>query len=417
VTAPIDFAMAPQRGLLKLDGGRCAIVLHYTASWTKSYPPGVYDASGKKIFRLDRDLLIDDSGHEYYFDNKWDRVSKDGGIVMNYHFNKRQWEWVEGVPMNTSPILADRVDKESIRRIYKDDGRALKTPEQGDYPILRFENGKYLNEFGEPVYSLYGHLPEWAQIILLHRYYEQVYLSDAIVEIDARRTVAADLFANSNSLAVDVFNWGADYGPSRKKTIVYFTELEGEIFVLNEGQIRQVKNKWLNLNEKPLLGSGSTVKIPEASFYLSKRKAKKRGVTDIGSKSVVLEIKARPEHSAEFLSAITQYVADDREEAVFEETESISVETAGSACSMLHDLKSTRSKIKTSVRFVNNRENPVHVYWIDPKSEEIFYRTLAKGESHNQSTTLTHLWLVRDENGSCLGVFEPTENGSEAVLF
>ena len=293
----------------------------------------------------------------------------------------------------------------------------MRTTEQGDYPILRFENNKYLNEFGEPVYSLFGRLPEWCQIMLLHRYYEQVYLSDAIVEIDAKRAVAADLFANSNSLAVDVFNWGAEYGQRRKKTIVYFTELEGEIFVLGEGQIRQIKNKWLVLNEKPLLGSGSTVKIPEASFYLSKRKGKKRGVTGIESKSVVLEIKAKSEHSAELRSAISQYVADTHEEAVVEGTDSISTEPASSACSMLHDLRSIKSKNKASLRFVNNRENQIHVYWIDFKSKEVFYKTLAKGESYVQGTFPTHPWLVRDENGGCLGVFETVENGSEAVLF
>ena len=75
--------------------------------------------------------------------------------------------------------------------------------------------------------------------------------------------------------------------------------------MLSDGQIIRIKNDWLVLNEKPRLGSYN-VKIPEASFYLSKRKAKKRGIQGIGSDSVVLEIKAKPEHMAELREAIIQ---------------------------------------------------------------------------------------------------------------
>jgi hypothetical protein len=274
---------------------------------SKSHDTGIYDTLGNRIFYVAEGILFDDSGNSYAYDGQWQRITRDGGVVMEYRFNRRQWEWVEGVPMKKSPLLADRVDKDSIRRIYKSKNRVLTTTEQGSYPILSFRDGNYVNEFGEPVYSLSGFFPGWASIILLHHYYEQVYKSDAIVEINARRAVAADIFANSNSLAVDVFKWGTNYETRRKnKKMIYFTAVEGEIFVLSEEQIKRIKNGWLILNEKPLLGSGSTVKIPEASFYLSKRKAKKAGVQGIESDSVVLQLKAKPEHMTELREAMSQ---------------------------------------------------------------------------------------------------------------
>ena len=152
----------------------------------------------------------------------------------------------------------------------------------------------------------------------------------------------------------------------------------------------------------------------------------------IESDSIVLEIKAKPEYMAELRSAISQYVADAYEKTVVERTHSISTESistesvstefvstefVSSVCSTLDDLRSIESKNKTSIRFVNNHENQVHVYWIDFKRKEVLYKSLAKGESYIQGTYLTHQWLVRDDNGSCLDTFEPVENVSEAVVF
>ena len=154
----------------------------------------IYDAAGKKVFslvpteeteevvgtdgpRTHRLYRLTDlgTGATYSFSPKWDRIMSDGGIYMDYHFNQRQWYWVEDAPVETSPIFADRVNKQDRRRTYKVEAKRMTTPDQGNHPILRFRDGNYIDEMGRPVYSLKGSFPEWASIVLLHKYYEQVY--------------------------------------------------------------------------------------------------------------------------------------------------------------------------------------------------------------------------------------------------
>ena len=163
---------------------------------------GIYNSSGKKIYyvtdtgrtqerstiegqrRYPERMLTDvESGQTYTYSHVWDQTTSNGAVFMKYHFNKRQWYWVEGKGIQ----LGGSVKGESIRRTYKNKGGVLTTTEQGGYPILSLKDSKYVNEFGEPVYSLVGAFPEWCMIILVHKYYDQVYLSDAIDEINSRR--------------------------------------------------------------------------------------------------------------------------------------------------------------------------------------------------------------------------------------
>lgn len=288
--------------------------------------PGIYDSSGKKIFSVAdtgntesvatidgvknyRERVLTDltSGQTYTYSHTWDQSMSDGAVFMNYHFNKRQWYWAEGKGIP----LGGRVKGDSIRRIYKIDKSGMTTPEQGSHRILRFKDGKYVNEFGEPVYSLVGRFPGWCTIILGHKYYEQVYLSDAIDEIKIRREVEADRLANSNSIAMDMLKLGFKYETEVTNVfgnhyeMVYFTEIDGEIIILNQEQIKRLINKWLNLNKKTRVSTRPFV-MPQGGSYISKRKAKKRGVEGIGKRSLVLEIKAIPEYMTEFRAAISQ---------------------------------------------------------------------------------------------------------------
>jgi hypothetical protein len=273
---------------------------------SKSHETGVYDTLGNRVFYVAEGILFDDSGNSYAYDGQWQRITRNGGVIMNYRYNQRQWEWVEGVTPKSSPLLADRFDKDSVRRIYKRIKGVYRTTEQGDFPILRYKDGDYINEFGEPVYSLRGRFPGWCSIILLHRYYEKVYKSDAFGEIMAKRAVNAELFASENSIVVDMLNWGKNFEAKyKKRKMVNFTSIEGKSVVLSNDQIEKIQNQWLILNQKRWHSSYS-FEVPEAGFTVSERKAKKRGVEGDGSKRLVLEIKVKPEYMVEFQSAISR---------------------------------------------------------------------------------------------------------------
>lgn len=298
----------------------------------------IYDSAGKKIFSLvptgeiealGRDgaekhrlyTLTDlETGATYTYTHRWDRTMSDGGVYMDYHFNKRQWYWVEGVPMIKTPLLADRVDKKLIRRIYKADSNGMTVPEQGNYPILRFKDGNYIDEMGRPIYSQEGSFPRWCAIILLHKYYEQVYLTSSFDEIKAFRKAKAIRFAESNSLARDMLASG-----NRNETTIttlfgkhyrmlYFAEIDGQLITPSKEQIQGLKNKWL-LAKEETDRTPSGLAIPKAGFHLSKKEAKKRGFANVESTDFVLEIKPSPEFLAEFKAAISQTVATVEKEA------------------------------------------------------------------------------------------------------
>ena len=267
---------------------------------------GVYGISGNRIYRFEEGKLFDDSGNVYTPDVTSEQISRNGELVMVYHETKKRWVWIEGAPSKTCALRFYCVDEESIIRSYKYRQSVLTTSEQADYPILTIENSKYINELGEPVFSLFGGFCTWCSVIVLHNYYEQVYKSDAIEEINAFRAVAADDFDNSNSIVVEMLNWGDNFDANhRKSRMLYFTSIEGESVTLNREQIERIKNRWLILNKKRW-HSYYSFDVPEAGYSVSKRQARKKGVEAGDSKRFVLEIKIQPEIMAEFQDALTQ---------------------------------------------------------------------------------------------------------------
>lgn len=274
---------------------------------------------GVKTHRLYR-LTDLETGATYTFSPKWDRTMSDGGIYMDYHFNQRQWYWVEDAPVKTSAILADRVAKEDRRRTYKVDSNGMTTPDQGDHPILRFEDGNYIDEMGRPVYSLKGPFPGWAQIVLLHKYYEQVYLTSAFDEIKAWRVADALRFGESNSLAEEMLAQG-HHNETKITTLLgkhykmlYFTEIDGQLVTLSKDQVGRLKNKWLIARDETGRTS-SGHRISRAATHLSKREATKRGFAGLEGTDFVLEIKPVPEFLGEFQASLSQAVATAGEKA------------------------------------------------------------------------------------------------------
>ncbi len=293
----------------------------------------IYDSAGKKIFSLlptgeteetrgsegvrnHRLYKLTDleTGATYTYSHTWDYTYSDGGVFMSYRFNSRHWEWIEGTALKKSPLLADRVDKDLIRRIYKLDSKRMTAPEQGKYPILRFKDGNFIDEMGRPIYSLKGRLPDWCRVILLHKYYEEVYQTAAFDEIKAFREAEAIRFGESNSLAQDMLAQGHKNETSimtlfgKRYKMLYFAEIDGQRITPGKEQIRLLKNKWLLAKENTERTSVGLV-IPQVGFHLSKKAAKRRGFANLESTDFVLEIKPSPEFLAEFKAAISQTVA------------------------------------------------------------------------------------------------------------
>jgi len=61
-------------------------------------------------------------------------------------------------------------------------------------------------------------------------------------------------------------------------------------------------------------------------------------------------------------------------------------------------LRSIEGSTSTSVKFVNNSNEVVNIYWKDYQGNEKFYNKLAPGQSYDQQTFVTHPWIVRDQS-------------------
>ena len=302
-----------------------------------SFAGEIFDTSGNRIFYTEKTgeirkvvtssgvdatyeeirLVHQESGQSYTYDKKWDQTNSNDAVVMDYSFNRRQWSWVGGQGIkpckDKSGIFINCTSvSDSAERIYSVEDKIYRTSEQGQYPILTYEDGTYINEFGEPVYTLKnGGLPGWSSIILLHYYYEQNYKSEHFQIIEVRRDEAAGIAMESNSVAQDMLDLGHKYETQpatfsgTKYEMVYFTSVNGAVEILGEDQVSRLKNKWLLVNEKTRRRS-SPFDIPAGGFFTSKKNAKKLGIQDVKAHHLTLEIKAKPEFVEEFRKAIAQ---------------------------------------------------------------------------------------------------------------
>lgn len=259
-------------------------------------------------------LVHEASGRTFEWDAKWDQVSSDGELFMDYVFNKRQWNWVEGtgvVPCKDKSGIVRNCSgaSDTTRRSYQRENFIFTTPDQGEYPILTYKEGVFLSEFDEPVYTLKGGLPAWCEMVMLHYYYEENYNSAVIKDVEARRAVNAGLALESNGIASDMVKLAHEYetlqsgvfGPNYK--VRYFTQIEGTNTMLSEEQVLQIRNRWLVLNEKTWRRSGPPHDLPQGGFLLSKREVKDLGVSAEKNHMVIM-IRIKPEFLEEFRAAV-----------------------------------------------------------------------------------------------------------------
>jgi von Hippel-Lindau disease tumor supressor len=78
-----------------------------------------------------------------------------------------------------------------------------------------------------------------------------------------------------------------------------------------------------------------------------------------------------------------------------------------STCATEKALKSWDGKTASTVRFVNASGKTLMTYWLNYKGKRVLYKTLAPGASEDQTTFVTHPWVVTTQDGACQGIYYP----------
>jgi hypothetical protein len=69
-----------------------------------------------------------------------------------------------------------------------------------------------------------------------------------------------------------------------------------------------------------------------------------------------------------------------------------------------------------SIHFNNLTCQTLQIFWLNYDGQRELYSVLEPGTSYVQGSYLTHLWLVADLNGACLGIYLPIDGTAEARL-
>lgn len=77
---------------------------------------------------------------------------------------------------------------------------------------------------------------------------------------------------------------------------------------------------------------------------------------------------------------------------------------------------SRRTGPETELTFENRMDQPVSLFWLDEQGRRQSYGTLEPGSRRVQHTYGGHVWLVTDERGRSLAVFEAPDTPATAVL-
>jgi dipeptidyl-peptidase-4 len=77
---------------------------------------------------------------------------------------------------------------------------------------------------------------------------------------------------------------------------------------------------------------------------------------------------------------------------------------------------SLRNGTETQISFHNQRDEVVEIFWIDDQGERQRYGEVAARGRREQHTYGGHIWLVADERGENLAVFEATDRPGVAII-
>jgi dipeptidyl-peptidase 4 len=92
-------------------------------------------------------------------------------------------------------------------------------------------------------------------------------------------------------------------------------------------------------------------------------------------------------------------------------------EKPASSLPMLDKIRPTqRTGEAARIVFVNARNAPLELFWIDAEGRRVSYGALAAGQESVMQTFAGHVWLVADSKKGTLGIFEAAEGGGRVVL-
>ncbi|WP_433796396.1 hypothetical protein [Actinoplanes sp. CA-252034] len=79
-------------------------------------------------------------------------------------------------------------------------------------------------------------------------------------------------------------------------------------------------------------------------------------------------------------------------------------------------LRSLKAEQWTEIGFVNNRDEPVVIHWLDYHGTRERYDVLASGDTRQQPTYVSHPWVVTDVRGRSLAIFLPANQPAQATI-
>jgi hypothetical protein len=85
-------------------------------------------------------------------------------------------------------------------------------------------------------------------------------------------------------------------------------------------------------------------------------------------------------------------------------------------CENEKQLRSINTNVATEVNFINKTNSVVKIYWINAEGQRQHFKDLNPQESFIQGTYVTHPWVVTDEKGACLGIFQPEPGRKDAII-
>ncbi|MCH5374938.1 MAG: hypothetical protein JJ992_13260, partial [Planctomycetes bacterium] len=77
---------------------------------------------------------------------------------------------------------------------------------------------------------------------------------------------------------------------------------------------------------------------------------------------------------------------------------------------------SKRTGAETELRFVNQTDGNVELFWLDTSGRRRSYGILAAGAERRQHTYAGHVWLALDADGNSLAAFEAPEQPGDAII-
>jgi prepilin-type N-terminal cleavage/methylation domain-containing protein len=88
-----------------------------------------------------------------------------------------------------------------------------------------------------------------------------------------------------------------------------------------------------------------------------------------------------------------------------------------SGCTGESDLRSVAGKKKAKMTFINQKNIPVKIYWLDYSGARVYYSNLAPHNTLKDiKTSLDTPWVVTDSSQACLGIFIAGDKKSEATI-